>query len=109
MGIPIGAVRQALQKEGKDPNIVDMDSEKSYASQVKKEEKVEEDTGPALKDDPEYAKFFKVSKYIARFRAMQYLVLYLMLIFYTWHVIDAKNGNPLGCRSERSEEGRKRY
>ena len=81
--VPSPAAVFTLQKEGKDPNIVDMDPEKSYASQVEKEEKVEEDTGPALKDDPEYAKFFKVSKYIARYRAMQYLVLHLMLIFYT--------------------------
>ena len=40
MGIPSGAVRQALQKEGKDPNIIDMDPEKSYASQVKKKDEV---------------------------------------------------------------------
>ncbi|KAL7550804.1 hypothetical protein ACHAWF_014016 [Thalassiosira exigua] len=63
MGIPNGAVRQALQKEGKDPNIVDMDPEKSYASQVKgKNDRDEEDTGPPLKDDPYYAKFFKMLK-----------------------------------------------
>lgn len=74
MGIPSGAVRQALQKEGKDPNIVDMDPEKSYASQVKKAEvKVEKKDsaaeGPALKDDPEYTKFFKMLKvsYISLF------------------------------------------
>ena len=58
MGIPTGAVRQALQKEGMDPNIIDMDPEKSYASQVK-EEDVDMDTDPPLKE--EYAKFFKVS------------------------------------------------
>lgn len=33
MGIPIPAVQQALQKEGKDPNIVNMDPDKSLASQ----------------------------------------------------------------------------
>ena len=67
MGIPSGAVRQALQKEGKDPNIIDMDPEKSYASQVKKDDKVKKEKkdsaeGPALKDDPEYTKFFKMLK-----------------------------------------------
>lgn len=62
MGIPAGAVRQKLQKEGKDPNVVDMDQEKSYASQIKGEGGGDEnDAGPQLKDDPEYAKFFKVS------------------------------------------------
>ena len=53
-------MRQALQKEGKDPNIIDMDPEKSYASQVK-DGGVEKDGGPPLKDDPEFSKFFKVS------------------------------------------------
>jgi hypothetical protein len=59
MGLPIGAVRQALQKEGKDPNIVEMDPEKSYASQVKSGG-VEKNDGPLLKDDPEFIKYFKV-------------------------------------------------
>jgi hypothetical protein len=51
MGLPKGAVQQALQKEGKDPNILDMDPEKSYASQKPE---------LPLKDDPEFSKFFKV-------------------------------------------------
>ena len=59
MGIPTGAVRQALQKEGMDPNIIDMDPEKSYASQVRKEDV---DMDPPLKE--EYAKFFKVSDFL---------------------------------------------
>lgn len=62
MGIPLGAVQNALKKEGKDTNIVDMDPEKSYASQITgKDGSDEKDNGPPLKDDPEYAKFFKVS------------------------------------------------
>lgn len=61
MGIPIGGVRQALQKEGKDPNVVDMDPEKSYASQAKGKGGLAKDAGPPLKDDPEYNKFFKVT------------------------------------------------
>jgi len=59
-GIPLGAVQNALKKEGKDINIVNMDPEKSYASQVK-EETDDVDEGPPLKDDPEYTKYFKVS------------------------------------------------
>jgi len=58
-GIPAGAVRQALQKEGKDPEIVDMDPDKSYTSQVKGEAH-DVNEGPPLKDDPTYTKFFKV-------------------------------------------------
>ena len=58
MGIPLGAVKQALQKEGKDPNIVDLDPNKSLSSQEKA--KPEEPTDPPLKDDPEYTKFFKM-------------------------------------------------
>ena len=61
MGIPAGAVQQALQKEGKDPSVINMDPEKPYSTQMKVEEK---DDGKKLtlplKDDPEYAKFFKV-------------------------------------------------
>lgn len=61
MGIPLGAVRQALQKGGKDPNIVDMDPKKSYASQMEEQDSGDEkDAGPPLKDDPQYTKFFKV-------------------------------------------------
>ena len=33
MKLPIGAVKQSLQRDGKDPNIVDLDPEKSLASQ----------------------------------------------------------------------------
>jgi hypothetical protein len=62
LGIPPGGVRQALQKEGKDPNIVDMDPEKSYLSQVKGNACIVKiDAEPLLKDDPELGKFFKVS------------------------------------------------
>jgi hypothetical protein len=62
MGIPLGAVEQALQKEGKDRSIASMDPNKSYSSQIKP--KTTEGTSQAealpLKDDPEYSKFFKV-------------------------------------------------
>jgi hypothetical protein len=61
MGIPNGAVRQALQKEGKDPDIADMDPDKSLSSQQKS--KPEDDVADSpLQDDPEYAKFFKMLK-----------------------------------------------
>ena len=53
IGMPRETVIKALERDGKDPNVVEMDPEKSYASQVKK---IESD--PPLKE--EYAKFFKV-------------------------------------------------
>jgi hypothetical protein len=58
MGIPLGAVKQALQKEGKDPSIIDLDPEKSYSSQMK--DANADAAELPIKDDPEYAKFFKV-------------------------------------------------
>ena len=57
--MPIDSVRQALERDGKDPAIADFDPDKSYASQSKEEEVPTEDV--PLKDDPNYAKFFKVS------------------------------------------------
>lgn len=53
IGMPRETVIKALERDGKDPNVVDMDPEKSHASQVKK---IESD--PPLNE--EYAKFFKV-------------------------------------------------
>ena len=53
IGMPRETVMKALERDGKDPNVVDMDPEKSHASQVKK---IESD--PPLNE--EYAKFFKV-------------------------------------------------
>jgi hypothetical protein len=59
MGLPIGAVKNAVLRDGKDPSILDLDPNKSVKSQVGGglEEK---DTGPPLKEDPEYAKYFKM-------------------------------------------------
>lgn len=61
MGIPIDAVRHALQKEGKDPKIIDMDPSKSYDSQTHGFITNAKVASPALKDDPEFSKFFKVT------------------------------------------------
>jgi hypothetical protein len=50
----------AVIKEG-DPSIIDMDPDKSYASQIERKVGDDEmDAGPPLKDDPEFQKFFKV-------------------------------------------------
>merc|ERR1711862_298399 len=58
LGLPIGAVKHALVRDGMDRNIMDLDPEKSLSSQIKKEE----DEGPPLKEDPDYSKYFKMLK-----------------------------------------------
>ena len=60
MGLPPGAVQNALTKEGLDPEIINMDPEKSYVSQTKNE-----DSGPPIK--VEYAKFFKVRGFLKNY------------------------------------------
>jgi hypothetical protein len=45
----MGAVKNALVRDGLDPDIMDLDPNKSVASQMKKDE---DGDGPPLKDDP---------------------------------------------------------
>lgn len=52
-------MKNALQRDGLDPSIMELDPDKSIASQQNQEEKLV-DKGPPLKDDPVYAKYFKV-------------------------------------------------
>jgi hypothetical protein len=54
-GLPKGAVQNAMQRDGLDPTIMDLDPDKSVTSQLKKD-----DSGPPLKEDPKYQKYFKV-------------------------------------------------
>lgn len=56
----MGAVQNAMERDGLDPTIMDLDPNKSVASQMKKE-----DDGPPLKDDPKYAKYFKMLKMVS--------------------------------------------
>lgn len=58
MGLPLGAVQNSMTKDGKDPTIMTLDPDKSLSSQLKGQ-----DTGPPLKDDPDYSKYFKVSSF----------------------------------------------
>jgi hypothetical protein len=60
MGLPVGAVKNALTKDGKDPSIMDLDPKKSLKSQ--RQETKNDDDGPALQDDPDYQKYFKMLK-----------------------------------------------
>jgi hypothetical protein len=70
LGIPIGAVQNALKKEGKDPNVISLDPDKSLSSQQQSKAKAAPTPKQAtsqvkkIESDPplkkEYAKFFKV-------------------------------------------------
>ena len=62
-GLPKGAVQNAMQRDELDPSIMDLDPTKSVASQMKKDEQV--DDGPPLKDDPKYSKYFKMLKMVS--------------------------------------------
>ena len=62
MGLPVGAVKNALTRDGKDPSIMDLDPNKSLKSQTDKPDEDEKDTGPPLHEDPEYIKYFKMLK-----------------------------------------------
>ncbi len=48
-GLPMGAVQNAMQRDELDPSIMELDHNKSVASQLKNGSI---DTGPPLKDDP---------------------------------------------------------
>ena len=59
MGLPMGAVKNAVQRDGKDPSMMDLDPNRSILSQTggggdNGEE--EKDTGIPLKDDPDFSK-----------------------------------------------------
>ena len=58
MGIPMGAVQQALARDGKDPSIMELDHEKPYSSKPESKESER----PPLCEDPEFAKYFKMLK-----------------------------------------------
>ncbi len=64
VGLPIGSVKQALMRDGKDPSIADMDPEKSFSSQTESAREVNDSSSVGndvpLKDSEEYGKFFKV-------------------------------------------------
>jgi len=59
MGLPIGAVKNTLIRDGKDPSITEFYPDKSLASQTGSDVV---DDGLSLKEDPEYEKYFKMLK-----------------------------------------------
>ena len=57
MGLPQGAVRNAMDRDGVDSSVLDLDPDKSVQSQ---RNVAAEDVGLPLKDDPEWSKYFKM-------------------------------------------------
>ena len=60
MGLPMGAVQNALLRDGKDPKIMELNPDESLKSQLKAAEVSDND--PPLNEDPEYQKYFKMLK-----------------------------------------------
>ncbi len=56
----MGAAKQACVRDGKDPSIMDLDPDKTLKSQTGGGDLV--DSGTPLRDDPEYAKYWKMLK-----------------------------------------------
>jgi hypothetical protein len=59
----MGAVKNAMTRDGLDPAIMDLDHDKSVASQMKGDDDV--DDGPPLKEDEKYQKYFKMLKMVS--------------------------------------------
>ena len=57
MGLPVGAVQNRMEKDGEDPAVMEMDPEGHSPTAA-------EPAADAmkLKDDPKYAKYFKMLK-----------------------------------------------
>ena len=64
----MGAVKNAMTRDGLDPDIMDLDHDKSVASQMNGDD--DADDGPPLKDDEKYQKYFKMLKMV-RFVKLQ--------------------------------------
>lgn len=60
----MGAVKNAMQRDELDPTVMDLDHDRSVASQRKSKEE-EEEGGPPLKEDPKYQKYFKMLKMVS--------------------------------------------
>ena len=59
----MGAVKNAMQRDGLDPTIMDLDPNKSVASQLNGDD--DADDGPPLKEDEKYQKYFKMLKMVS--------------------------------------------
>jgi hypothetical protein len=64
----MGADQNAMQRDVLDPSIMDLDPERSVASQLDKGS-----DGPPLKDDPTYSKYFTMLKMVRRICSLMWL------------------------------------
>ena len=64
----MGAVKNAMTRDGLDPDIMDLDHDKSVASQMKGDDN-DADDGPPLKEDEKYQKYFKMLKMVSSRKA----------------------------------------
>jgi hypothetical protein len=66
MGLPKGAVKHKMQKDDKDPAVLDMDPNKPLPDEEEEEEEAEEEDEPVstvpIKDMPEVQKYLKMLK-----------------------------------------------
>ena len=61
----MGAVKNAMTRDGLDPDIMDLDHDKSVASQIEGDDDDDDaDDGPPLKEDEKYQKYFKMLKMV---------------------------------------------
>ena len=67
-----------MQRDGLDPTIMDLDPEKSVASQLDKEEEIV-DKGPPLKEDPTYVKYFKMLKMVGAYHVYNFISMVIFL------------------------------
>lgn len=63
--MPIGAVKNAMQRDQQDPTIMDLDPQKSLESQRPPEKEKRGDDGPTLNKDPAYDKYFRMLKMVS--------------------------------------------
>lgn len=73
----MGAVKNAMTRDGLDPAIMDLDHDKSVASQMNVELV---DKGPPLKEDEKYQKYFKMLKMVGASNHNFHCVLYFRLL-----------------------------
>ena len=73
----MGAVKNAMTRDGLDPTIMDLDHDKSVASQMNVELV---DKGPPLKEDEKYQKYFKMLKMVRAPSHNFHFVLYFRLL-----------------------------
>ena len=89
----MGAVKNAMTRDGVDPAIMDLDHDKSVASQMNVELV---DKGPPLKEDDKYQKYFKMLKMVRASSHNFHFILYFRLLIVFPRVL-LLQGLPMGA------------